>query len=206
VRRPARLERAGALTPRDRIWSAIRCFGPSDTFSAAEVMVAAAQHRDTVLTYFEGLAAGKVIEKLDTQRRPACRPHKLFLRFRLARDVGVDAPRVKGNGEPVEQGAGRDQLWRAMKVLKVFDWRELAAAASTEKHPIAEREASAYVRLLRLAGYLRVEQPARRGLGNAPERLRFVRARDTGPRAPLVTREKSVMDANSGAIVYEPRP
>ena len=44
MRRTARLERAGALTPRDRMWAAMRGFGArgrpgARPFSVAEIMV-----------------------------------------------------------------------------------------------------------------------------------------------------------------------
>jgi len=206
MHRPARLERAGALTPRDRIWAAIRCFGKDDTFSIAEIMVLSEQRDDTALTYVNGLVKAGHLTTTLLQRRPACRPRREFRRFALVRDVGVDAPRVTGEGEPVEQGGGRDQMWRAVRILKEFDYRELAAAASTEKHRVSPEEAQTYCRHLKLGGYLAVTRPAAFGTLGRAERLRFIRSRNTGPRAPLVTREKQVMDANTGAIVYDSRP
>jgi len=206
ARRPAILERAGAQTPRDRVWAAIRCFGASDIFSIVEVVQLSGQHVDTVLTYVEALERGNYLECVDAARRPACRPHKMFGRLRLLRDTGVDAPRVKSDGAEVEQGAGRQQMWNVLRKERGdFNWRDLAHRASTRHHPVAEREARDYARALRLAGYLRLVAPARRGRGNAPERLQFLRLHDTGPRAPLITRAKQVLDANTGAIVYDPK-
>jgi hypothetical protein len=207
VRRPARLERAGALTPRDRIWAAIRMFGRDHVFSVAELLLLSEQRADTVLTYLRGLErAGFVRPGAPQGTPPALKRRREFRHFALVRDVGVDAPRVNGEGRPVEQGSGREQMWRAMKALRTFDYRELAAAASTERHQVSPDEAQTYCRFLRLGGYLLRESHAKYGTNGTAERLRFIRSRNTGPRAPLVTAEKCVMDGNSGAIVYDPAP
>ena len=203
MRRPARLERAGALTPRDRIWAAIRCFGKDHVFSVAEIMLLSGQRDDTALTYLRGLEkAGFIRPGAPEGTPPTLRRRREFRRFALVRDVGVDAPRVTGDGAPVEQGAGREQMWRAVKVLKDFDCRELAAAASTEPHPVSVEEVKTYARLLARAGYLQLTV---RGGSHRAARYRFILSRNTGPRAPIVTRLKEVQDANTGAIVYDPR-
>ena len=210
MRRPARLERAGALTPRDRIWAAIRNFGQigkgnARAFSVVEIMTLSGQRDDTALSYLLALEKAGYVSACG-EAPLALRRRREFRCFRLIRDIGVDAPRVKADGSPAEENAGHEQMWRAVKILKEFDFRELAVAASTEKHPVAPDEAQSYGRFLKLGGYFVVVRPARRGnVHSAPERLRFIHSRNTGPRAPLVTREKSVMDGNSGAVVYEPR-
>lgn len=202
MRRPAKLERAGALTPRDRIWAAVRSFGRAASFSVAEIMVLSEQRADTVLSYFAGLRKAEYIERSGEALRPTARPRRECALFWLNRDVGVEAPRVTADGAPVTQGVGRDQMWRSMRVLKSFDCRALAAAASTEQHAVAVDEATTYLRLLSRAGYLRLD---RKGTGRARAIYSFVRSRDTGPRAPLITRDKSVMDGNTGVVVYESR-
>ena len=210
MRRPARLERAGALTPRDRIWSAIRRFGrvgegDARAFSVVEIMTLSGQRDDTALSYLRALEKAGYVSA-GGEAPLALRRRREFRCFRLVRDVGVDAPRVKADGSPAEENAGREQMWRAVRILREFDFRELSVAASTEEHPVAPDEAQSYMRFLKLGGYLAVARPARSGNQNpAPERLRFIRSRNTGPRAPLVTREKSVLDGNSGAVVYEAR-
>ena len=201
MRRPARLERAGALTPRDRIWAAIRSFGRDHWFSVAEVMVLSEQRADTTLSYLDGLTKAGYVGDVGTERRPVCRPRREFRFFELVRDVGVEAPRITADGKPVTQGVGREQLWRAMRVLRSFDCRELAAAALTEAHHVSIEEAKTYVKFLARAGYVQIECKAS---ARRAQRYRFIRACDTGPRAPLVTRDKSVMDGNTGAIVYDP--
>jgi len=162
MRRPARLERAGALTPRDRIWAAIRCFGQvgkgiARAFSVMEVMALSGQRDDTALSYLRALEKAGYVAACG-EAPPALRRRREFRSFRLVRDCGVDAPRVKADGSPAEENAGREQMWRAAKILKEFDYRELAAAASTEKHPVSSDEAQTYCRFLKVGGYLTVTQ------------------------------------------------
>lgn len=218
ARRPARLERAGALTPRDRMWAAIRAlsgepdvpgpFGERTPFSPAEVIFITQLHPDTVDSYVRGLSKAepryiervKAAEYLTHGRRRA----ELAL-YRLVRDVGVEAPRVTKGGKPVTDGIGGEQMWTAMRVMREFDSLELAHAASTDQHQVKPETAKRYLQLLERAGYVAATSAATPGRGGAKARYRFNRAKNTGPRAPLITREKCVMDANTGAIVYDPK-
>ncbi len=199
MRKPARLERAGALTPRDRIWGAVRSFGRLERFSVIEVGFLSGQRTDTVLTYLRALEKARYLGGFDP--RPMHGDHRRELQwFQLIKDCGVEAPRVTNGGEPVTQGAGRMHMWRAIKILREFDCRELAAGASTEQHEVSLEEVKTYTRFLAAAGYLQVTD---RGGPGAPRRYRFVSARNTGPRAPLVTRRKGVIDGNTGQTMLE---
>ncbi|MDP1674087.1 MAG: hypothetical protein Q8L65_13385, partial [Burkholderiales bacterium] len=83
MRRPARLERAGAMTPRDRMWAAIRDFGKGNTFSVAEIMLLSEQRADTVLPYITGLTKAGFL--LEAEKRPTNRPRREFRWFYLER-------------------------------------------------------------------------------------------------------------------------
>jgi hypothetical protein len=203
MRKPARLERAGALTPRDRMWAAMRDFGVGNVFSVAEIMLLSEQRADTVLPYVKGLGIAGYV-KADRER-PTLRPRREFQWFTLVRDIGVDAPRVDADGKPVTQGIGGEQMWNAMRAMKgAFGARELSIAASTEDHAVALATAKRYARELARAGYLAVVRESTGG--RHTERLyRFIRSRNTGPRAPLITAQKQVMDGNTGDIFYDPK-
>ncbi len=208
ARKAARLERAGALTPRDRMWAAIRALaGARRAFSVAEVhfmvnLKGEPIHPDSVDSYFRGLAAAQpaYIERLRDDS-PGRTRSELWL-WLLVRDTGVDAPRVTKDGRPVTQGLGNELMWQAMKVLKEFDHAELTAAvtAAAEKAAItvSEETAKSYCTALCRAAYLVLAEPHRGP--HAKARYRFVRARNSGPRAPLITKDKSVMDGNTGEI------
>ena len=210
ARRPARLERAGALTPRDRVWSAIRslagerCHG---TFCVAEVhflvnLKGEPIHADTIDSYLRGLAAAQppYIEKLAEQNRYEGRRRSELHLHLLIRDVGVDAPRVTKDGRPVTQGAGNELMWTAMKALHEFDHAELAAAAAAGAVKVSDETAKTYCTWLARAGYLALAAPSN---GPHKARYRFNRAKNTGPRAPLVTKQKEVIDGNTGVVVWE---
>lgn len=203
ARRPARLERAGALTPRDRIWAAIRAFkhthATSALFSPAELSVFAGQHLDTVRSYVQGLTAAGYLQ-LAERKRPEAAPRREFAQYRLVRDVGADAPRVTPEGQPVTAGQGRERMWTVMRSMRDFNATELAGLASIEGCAVSEEEAINYAYHLRKAGYLAVIVPAKPG---TKARYRFVKSRNTGPRAPIVGRDKSVMDANTGEVAWQ---
>lgn len=216
ARKPARLERSGALTPRDRMWAAIRDLSRvSDhagvsavaPFSAVDVQFLAnlrapePQHVDSVLSYLTGLArATPPYLSLWNGERPAGRKRTELALYVLARDVGVDAPRVTGDGKPVTQGIGTERMWTAMKALREFDAVELAVAASTPEHQVSEETAKSYVASLARAGYVACTKPAVHG--HVKARYRFNRAMNTGPRPPLITKKKEVLDGNTGRVVW----
>jgi hypothetical protein len=192
-----RLERAGALDFRDRIWAAVRGFGTGVNafFSVAEIMVLSAQDADTVTRTLAGLerAGYLAIDLAPPDGRAARRELR---RFRLQRDVGVEAPRVYRDGKPITRSIGHDRMWRAMRTARwEFTWREIALHASTEDRPVAMHVAKDYIKNVARAGYLRVVVAAK---ANVPARYAFVRARDTGPRSPIVAEDKSVRDGNTG--------
>lgn len=212
ARKPARLERAGALTPRDRMWAAIRQLAHWEglqtgaRFSAVEVAFIAGQGVDATLSYMQCLVAGEFIFCTDANR-PLGRKRRELALYYLVKDCGVEAPRLTAEGKPVTAGIGREQMWKAMKALQIFDFRELQLAATTIDHKIAEEEAKTYIAFLWRAGYLALRNPAKPGGRNrvgVPARYSFVKSRNTGPRAPLVARDKSVMDQNTGEVVWQP--
>lgn len=206
ARRPAKLERSGPLTPRDQMWRLIRALGRPQaddrpSFSPSDIIVLTGLHVDTVCTYFRGLAkAQPPFLTLVSRDRPAGSPRRECFRYTLSRDVGVEAPAVTAHGRPTNAGRGMQQMWMALRALREFNCVELASAATTSSHRVRLESAKAYVRYLTRAGYLGISAPSRPG---TPARYRFLAARNTGPRAPLLCRDKSVIDANTGAVVYQ---
>lgn len=209
MRKPARLERAGALTPRDRMWAVIRTFGMGNEFSVAEIVVLSGQDTGTVMPYLTGLCAGGyVAPEQHPKERPIFAPRRECRRFMLILDIGVEAPRVTRDGKPVTQGTGREQMWTVVRKFKGgFDWRDIVLACPVNP---TGAEAKYYLKYLALAGYLRIAVRGRatgRSAGGsggtgAATQYEFIRARDTGPRAPIVSRDRSVMDANTGKIMF----
>lgn len=206
ARKPIHLQAAGKLTPRDRIWAAVRAL---KRFTFADIADYVVKHapaeakvrrieEDTIETYVESLVRGSFVERLNPTFRQSRYEQ---VQFELVRDVGVHAPRVTKAGEPVTQGASRLAMWRVMRKLKQFTRRELAAKASTEGNVVDCEEAKTYVHYLAKAGYLAVVVPGR---PRHPEVYAFVRSRDSGPLAPMIQRVKHVYDPNLGIVVWHP--
>ncbi len=119
-------------------------------------------------------------------------------KFRLVKDQ-PSAPRLKRDGSPAkEPGVGQDQMWRAMKMMKDFDKRELALAASTEGHRVSVIAAKDYIQNLDRAGYLILLA------GAIPGRAAIWRlkpAMNTGPLAPQVQRTSYIYDPNRRVVM-----
>lgn len=172
-------------TDRERIWTAIRDLRE---FTQLEVAVRAKldSRNSKIKDYLVGLVRAGIVECLS-------RAHS-GNRYRLARDMGVNAPRVRKDGVMLPP-SGRNRMWRAMRILKTFTPRELAQAASLEDASVAVGEAESYCAWLGRGGYLR-------GDG---KRWTFIPGRNTGPKAPQILRVRQLYDPNLDKVVYRCR-
>lgn len=205
ARKPIHLQAAGKLTPRDRIWAAIRALKHFKYVDVADYVVkhAPAEARvrrideDTIRSYVVALWNAGYVSGQE-ERRKGRYEQAVFC---LERDTGVHAPRLTRAGEPVTQGGGRLAMWRVMRKVRSFTRRSLAVAASVEGNLVGEEEANTYVHFLTKAGYLAVAVPGR---PNHPEVYSFVPSRDSGPLAPQIQRVRHVYDPNLGIVVWHP--
>jgi len=180
-RRPADKASAG----RQEMWHALKRTPEEITVTA--VAEATGAHRSTVLRYLNALTAGGYLEAIPA---PAGMPGS----WRLIRDVGYHAPRVRADGSAVTQGEITAQIWQAMIGLKRFDFRELMQGASID---IPEATAKDYCKRLLAAGYLRVLVKADPHAGRI---ARYQLIRPSGPAAPQIQRVRQVYDPNTGAV------
>jgi hypothetical protein len=197
-RKPA-IELLGGKSQRQRVWEAIRALaGMGDgTFTAADLSRASRVEVEPVREYLKGLAAGEFIRAINSaaSRRGGRGVTNVF---ELLRDNGVEAPRVRRDGSEVTQGRGTEAMWGAMTALDSFNYWLVAEIAQVKPNT-----AAAYCQALCRAGML-VEVMPGRGTGKggvaavyqvAPEHL-------MKPRAPMITRLKSVYDPNTHQIVW----
>ncbi|KWF85011.1 hypothetical protein WL94_20305 [Burkholderia cepacia] len=201
-RKPAHLELTGGKGPRQRIWEAIR--SQRDDFTPYSVVRAADIDKATVHTYLQVLERGGFIEPIGERKAISDRKH-----YRLVRDVGVEAPRLDRQGQPVTQSRGNENMWRTMRIMGDFTPRELAMRASTSDVSITDSTAQSYVKCLSHAGYLTIVDPGHafiRGKGAKQARYRLIASKYTGPRPPMIQRTKSVYDPNLGKIVWQEEP
>jgi len=189
---------------RDAIWAAIRRFGRNnETFSVRDIANVTRLGIDTIRDYLTGLTAAGYLESAGTVYIPGSR--KQAATFRLVRDCGVDAPRVRKDGSEIIQGRGRENMWLTIPILQEFSARELAFSASTEAHRVAESEAECYCSYLARAGYIAVVVPGKPGsktTAGTTTRYRHRPSKYTGPRPPMIQRVKQVYDPNIRKVVW----
>ena len=127
--------------------------------------------------------------------------------YRLLKDEGLEAPRLRKDGTRVTQGLAQEQMWRTLRLLTCdTNSRELAAHASSDKVPVAELAARDYLKTLFVAGYLlRTKEGHGTGAGGIQARYKLKPSRNTGPRPPMVCRTRVVYDPNEDKVVWQPK-
>ena len=199
-RKPVDIVRAGGIPEgRQRIWDAIRKL---KTFATIDIEDETRIKETTIRTYLQGLENAGFIRKTGDRKVGYYPTSYKAVIWSLVNDVGVDAPRVTRNGTIVTQGTAQQNMWRAMKFTGEFNYAELATLASTKAHPVKPVTARDYIKHLYRVGYLVMVQKEKRGnRTTTPARYRFVKARNTGGKAPQVQRIKQVFDPNLGKVV-----
>jgi len=189
-KRPVVLRPLARLTGRDAVWAAIRDLAGAPSFTIRDIMRRVVSGPDLVRDYVGRLVAAGILEVI----QPAA-PMTPGI-YRLARDCGVEAPRVTASGAIDAAPTDQERLWQAMKVLATFDARDLMASTGIA----SQLSVLSYIKHLVRAGYLMVVEPAvaRRRLG----RYRLIPSRNTGPHPPAIRAGKVVFDRNLGRQVW----
>lgn len=195
---------AGGQGPRQRIWNAIRLTHKlgDEPFTehhiwlntaGREVDVEASAVRD----YRRCLVAAGILEQVS---KPADR--RVEATYRLVKDEGMEAPRLRKDGSRVTQGLAQEQMWRTLRTLKTdTNSRELAAHASTSTVKVVQSAAKDYLKNLKLAGYIKETRGAN-GIGRRNTLARYHLIRDTGPRPPMVQKTDAIYDPNLDEVVW----
>lgn len=174
---------------RQAIWVEIKLQGGAFTQNDLNVRLNPASIRE----YLVGLCAAGYLERIEPE------PFVPTI-YRLIKDCGHDAPRVRNDGTPVTQGQGRQQMWNAMRVLKSgFNATDLAFNATTDDHRVDVCEAKTYLGALHKAGYLRQTSPSKPGI---QARYMLIPSMWTGPQPPQIQRTKQVYDPNLRKVVW----
>ena len=165
----------GAYGTQDAIWRGVR---ELKTFTKDDLIIHISRDLKvcdaTVDSYLTRLVRGGYLQ---VEKVPKHRGVCKLSRFTLIRDTGVETPRLSKAGAPVTQGRGRENLWRTMKILREFDFQELAAAASTEETSITPATAIRH-------------------------RYKLLPSKYTGPRPPQIQRVKQLYDPNVDKVVW----
>lgn len=86
-----------------------------------------------------------------------------------------------------------------MRILRDFSATEIQMSATTPTVPVNDVEVKNYISRLHRAGYLVCIQPSRPGVLS---RYRLLRARNTGPRPPMVQHSGNIYDPNLNRVVW----
>ncbi|MGE0333201.1 MAG: hypothetical protein AB7P37_21180 [Ramlibacter sp.] len=202
ARKPIELEVSGMLTPRERLWAAarkLREFTLVEWQDATKPVV----RLDTCETYLRSLVKAGHVVATEPPKLASSRKGFAQSRYRVAKDT-LDAPRVGRDGAKVVQGGATLAMWRAMRVLKSFDYHDIQRAASmpaglgNQVLVVSPQTAKTYVSLLARAGYFKLLTAAKPGTA-----ARYRLANYTGAHAPAVTRRKTVFDRNTGNFMWQ---
>ena len=178
------MDKRTGIDSRQAVWAAIRA---KELFNIKDIREETTLKTDSVREYVIGLEKAGYVERVPAhelrQGAAAC--------WRLIKDIGFEAPRVRKDGTPVTAGKGRENMWNAMRIMRVFTARELAVAARTPDCFVKESTAADYAKHLCRAGYLRQ---------NDDGSYRMLPTAYTGPRAPMIQRTKVVWDPNQNTI------
>lgn len=196
ARQPAILELVGGKSSRQRVWEAIRRFSHSTVthFTVEDISRASKVEYDPVRYTFKGLVVSGYLEMV-SGHAPGGRGVKNV--YRLARDNGVECPRVRPDGREIVQGRGTEAMWAAMTALDSFGADFLADLAQ-----VKPSTAKTYCALLARAGYLVTLFPGKGPGKGGLTHWRVASEHKDKPRAPMITRLKAVYDPNVHAIVW----
>lgn len=177
---------------RQLIWEKLRTKSADGfvSLTLADITGATGVHRRTASDYLTCLVAGGLAVRLDD-------PAGGEVKWRLERDGGHHAPRLRKDGKAVTQGGGVSNLWRSMRMLGKFSAKDLALHSTTPSVSVSEATAQSYCTMLLATGYLRVAQKA------DPSKSRkaiYRLVRNSGPKAPMIQRVKRVYDPNTGQV------
>lgn len=203
-RKPAAIEMKGGKGLRQRLWDRLRAH--TGDFALTDIVLGG-EAIETARDYLIGLERAGYLDVTLVSVKSGNR--WTAKRWRLARDNGLEAPRVRRDGSAVTQGLPQEQMWRTLRLLKGdTNARELAAHAGTPAVPVAEVAASDYLKNLFVADYLiRTAEGKGRGKGGVQARYRLKPAphgKAPGPRPPMVCRTNVVYDPNLDKVVYTP--
>lgn len=202
-------EHIGGKGPRQHIWEAIRtlvaagyeAFDENDIYRTLPGKVRLVVKEDNVRDYRTGLVAAGILALVAPRVA-----RRSLATYRLVKDEGIEAPRVRRDGTRVTQGLAQEQMWRTLRMVSAdTNGHELAAHASTPAIPVAEVAARDYLQVLFHAGYLICTKEGKgTGKGGIQARFRLKPARNTGPRPPMVCRTRVVYDPNEDKVVWSP--
>lgn len=190
-RKPIHLAMQGGKDNRQRLWEALR--ESRDGFTWSGISRSTGIKYETAKTYLSALHKGSYIAPLPYAGEGGDRC------FHLLRDIGSEAPRLKADGSPSQQGLGTEAMWRTLRILGELDAQTLAHHASVAA-PTSLATAKNYLKWLKWAGYVVEVVPSQPG---RLARYRMAPGKYTGPKPPMIQRCGQLYDANLERVVFQ---
>ncbi|MFJ3469081.1 hypothetical protein [Pseudomonas sp. NPDC090201] len=185
---------SGGKEPRQKIWEAIRVLAPG--FCVNDLARRTGQMPRDISVYLSALTKAGVVEEVavnDSKSR----------QFKLAKDEGVEHPRLNSKGKRTYDHLATENIWRAIRILGGYiTVQDIQSAASVGTVSLTANKVRQYLNALAEAGYLTKSEQ------NSGAYLRevysLVSAKDTGPRPPEIRKLDSlqVYDPNLNKLVY----
>lgn len=174
---------------RQEIWDLLRS-NRERFMTVDEVMEALDAPYTTVYVYLNSLFRGGYVGAQQGFR------FSRRLGYRLERDIGAEAPRLKRDGSICPDTA-IEVMWRTMKILRHFDVEMLVAHVNMT-HRVSRSMANEYTAMLERAGYLANHGTARS--------KKYALLKNTGAKAPQMLAVQELYDPNLNQIVLRDTP
>ncbi len=193
-RQPVDITATGPKNDRQAIWEAIRKLGRDQKpFTTKEIRGELPGYPDLskIRDYLTCLTAAGITNCKRPARRGGVNSYTLL------KDSGIDAPRLRKNGEEVTQGQGQERLWQCLRINRhPLTAIALLGYVNTPEHPIKLTAVKSYLKHLKLAGYLQT-------CGDGEQRqYLLLPTQNTGTKAPMVQRVKQIWDQNLAKVVW----
>ena len=187
---------SGGKSPKQRMWEAIRILAQG--FDIHDIARRSDQMPYDINRYLDALIKAGVVETVvDNYRKGQTRLYK------LAKDEGVEHPRLNSKGERTYDHLATENIWRSLRILGGnVTVRDVVSAASVGTVSLTATKVRQYLNALSEAGYL-AKTPCDSAMGT-PEFFCLIPGKDTGPRPPEIRQLESlqVYDPNLNRLIY----
>ena len=175
----------------DAMWEHIlRCNGQAFTINDIEEKTLVSRH--SVSAFFRILTLAGYLKKTGEMKGKAF--HYILVKPQPQR------PLLNRDGSKHTHGLAKEQMWRTIKMIGAFTAADLAITASTTVNEVRLSHAKNYIGHLKKAGYLKVVRKHHsHGLSAV---YRLLPNKSTGPKAPIVQKDKSIFDPNLKKVVW----
>ena len=171
---------------RQGIWSVIRTHR---IISIKGICMSIGMPENTVRAFVKSLELACYLKEFYREKKPK----RIY--YKLIRDNGVLAPRIKKDGSPLDP-LPEQKMWFAMKPLSRFTALDLGFSTR-----LGEDKADAYCQKLSDAGFLKIVHHDPKNNRNT---YFVIPSKCKGPLSPTIFEDGTVYDQNTDSIAFTP--